>query len=48
MAQADIYVGVAAVADYRVDKPRQHKIKKTDESQLQLSLAQPGHTRMGR
>jgi phosphopantothenoylcysteine decarboxylase/phosphopantothenate--cysteine ligase len=36
--QADIYVGVAAVADYRVDKPRQHKIKKTDESQLQLSL----------
>jgi phosphopantothenoylcysteine decarboxylase/phosphopantothenate--cysteine ligase len=38
VAQADIYVGVAAVADYRVDKPRQHKIKKTDESQLQLSL----------
>jgi phosphopantothenoylcysteine decarboxylase/phosphopantothenate--cysteine ligase len=26
------------VADYRVDKPREHKIKKTDEAQLQLKL----------
>lgn len=36
--RADIYIGVAAVADYRVDKPREHKIKKTDESQLKLRL----------
>lgn len=36
--RADIYVGVAAVADYRVDKPRVHKIKKTDKRQLQLRL----------
>jgi len=36
--RADIYIGVAAVADYRVDKPRTHKIKKTDERQLQLRL----------
>jgi phosphopantothenoylcysteine decarboxylase / phosphopantothenate---cysteine ligase len=36
--RADIYIGVAAVADYRVDKPRAHKIKKTDERQLQLRL----------
>ncbi|OGA38698.1 MAG: phosphopantothenate synthase [Betaproteobacteria bacterium RIFCSPLOWO2_12_FULL_62_13] len=38
VAHTDIYIGVAAVADYRVDKPRQHKIKKTDEAQLQLKL----------
>lgn len=38
VARADIYIGVAAVADYRVDKPRAHKIKKTDERQLQLRL----------
>ena len=38
VSRADIYVGVAAVADYRVDKPRAHKIKKTDESQLRLRL----------
>lgn len=38
VAHADIYIGVAAVADYRVDKPRVHKIKKTDERQLQLKL----------
>ncbi len=37
-ARANIYIGVAAVADYRVDKPRTHKIKKTDERQLQLRL----------
>lgn len=36
--RADIYIGVAAVADYRVDKPRAHKIKKSDESELQLRL----------
>ncbi len=35
---ADIFIGVAAVADYRVDKPREHKIKKTDQSQLTLKL----------
>lgn len=38
VARADIYIGVAAVADYRIDKPRAHKIKKTDERQLQLRL----------
>jgi len=38
VARADIYIGVAAVADYHVDKPRQHKIKKTDEAQLSLKL----------
>ena len=36
--QANIFIGVAAVADYRVDKPREHKIKKTDQSQLTLKL----------
>lgn len=36
--RADIYIAVAAVADYRVDKPRRHKIKKTDATQLQLKL----------
>jgi phosphopantothenoylcysteine decarboxylase/phosphopantothenate--cysteine ligase len=29
---------VAAVADYRVDKPRRHKIKKTEKAQLSLRL----------
>jgi phosphopantothenoylcysteine decarboxylase/phosphopantothenate--cysteine ligase len=38
VARADIFIGVAAVADYRVDKPRRHKIKKTDASQLALRL----------
>ncbi len=38
VARADIYIGVAAVADYRVDKPRRHKIKKTESSQLDLRL----------
>lgn len=38
VARADVYVGVAAVADYRVVEPRKHKIKKTEQSQLQLSL----------
>ncbi len=38
VARADIYIGVAAVADYRVDKPRRHKIKKTDRNQLNLRL----------
>ena len=38
VARADIFISVAAVADYRVDKPRKHKIKKTDESQLALKL----------
>ena len=36
--QADIFIGVAAVADYRVEKPCEHKIKKTDKSQLTLKL----------
>ncbi len=38
VAKADIFIGVAAVADYRISAPRKHKIKKTDEAQLQLSL----------
>lgn len=37
-AKADIFIGVAAVADYRVSAPRKHKIKKTEENQLKLSL----------
>jgi phosphopantothenoylcysteine decarboxylase/phosphopantothenate--cysteine ligase len=37
-ARTDIYIGVAAVADYRVDNPRRHKIKKTESSQLVLRL----------
>jgi phosphopantothenoylcysteine decarboxylase/phosphopantothenate--cysteine ligase len=37
-AKADIFIGVAAVADYRTATPRKHKIKKTEEDQLQLSL----------
>lgn len=36
--KADIFIGVAAVADYRVDKPREHKIKKTDKTELTLRL----------
>jgi phosphopantothenoylcysteine decarboxylase/phosphopantothenate--cysteine ligase len=36
--QTDIFIGVAAVADYRVDKPHEHKIKKTDKTQLTLHL----------
>jgi phosphopantothenoylcysteine decarboxylase/phosphopantothenate--cysteine ligase len=39
VARADIYIGVAAVADYHVERPRAHKIKKTDERQLQLKLS---------
>ena len=39
VARADIYIGVAAVADYHVDNPRAHKIKKTDERQLRLKLS---------
>jgi len=38
VARADIYVGVAAVADYRVDKPRRQKIKKTESKALSLRL----------
>jgi phosphopantothenoylcysteine decarboxylase / phosphopantothenate---cysteine ligase len=37
-ARTDIYIGVAAVADYRVDQSRKHKIKKTDRAQLELKL----------
>ena len=37
-AKADIFIGVAAVADYRVSAPRKHKIKKTDEAGLKLSF----------
>jgi phosphopantothenoylcysteine decarboxylase/phosphopantothenate--cysteine ligase len=37
-AKADIFIGVAAVADYRTSTPRKHKIKKTEEDQLHISL----------
>lgn len=37
-AQADIFIGVAAVADYRVETPNEHKIKKTEDEQLTLRL----------
>ena len=37
-AKADIFIGVAAVADYRTSTPRKHKIKKTEENQLHISL----------
>jgi phosphopantothenoylcysteine decarboxylase/phosphopantothenate--cysteine ligase len=37
-ARTDIYIGVAAVSDYRVAQPRKHKIKKTDRAQLELKL----------
>jgi phosphopantothenoylcysteine decarboxylase/phosphopantothenate--cysteine ligase len=36
--RADIYIGVAAVADYRVEKPSRHKIKKTESNRLELRL----------
>jgi phosphopantothenoylcysteine decarboxylase/phosphopantothenate--cysteine ligase len=38
VARADIYIGVAAVADYRVEKPSRHKIKKTESKQVDLRL----------
>ena len=38
VARADIYIGVAAVADYRVEKPSRHKIKKTESRQVDLRL----------
>jgi phosphopantothenoylcysteine decarboxylase/phosphopantothenate--cysteine ligase len=38
VAKTDIFIGVAAVADYRVSAPRMHKIKKTEENQLRLAL----------
>lgn len=37
-AKADIFIGVAAVADYRVSAPRKHKIKKTDAAGLKLDF----------
>lgn len=38
VAKADIFIGVAAVADYRVSAPRRHKIKKTEEDGLTLDF----------
>jgi phosphopantothenoylcysteine decarboxylase/phosphopantothenate--cysteine ligase len=38
VAGADIFISVAAVADYRVSEPQAHKIKKTDTDTLSLSL----------
>lgn len=38
-AQATLFIGCAAVADYRLDAPAAHKIKKTDDSEtLTLTL----------
>jgi phosphopantothenoylcysteine decarboxylase/phosphopantothenate--cysteine ligase len=37
-AKTDIFIGVAAVADYRTATPRKHKIKKTEQYQLHISL----------
>lgn len=37
-ARTDIYFGVAAVADYRIDKPHRDKIKKSDEQELTLKF----------
>jgi phosphopantothenoylcysteine decarboxylase/phosphopantothenate--cysteine ligase len=37
-AKAQLFIGVAAVADYRVQTQSEHKIKKTDNSQLTLKL----------
>nr|WP_290821139.1 bifunctional phosphopantothenoylcysteine decarboxylase/phosphopantothenate--cysteine ligase CoaBC [Halomonas sp.] len=37
--QADLFIGCAAVADYRLEAPSTHKIKKTDDSEtLTLTL----------
>jgi len=38
LARADIFIGVAAVADYRVSAPRKHKIKKTGDKGLTLDF----------
>ncbi|MDD3883386.1 MAG: bifunctional phosphopantothenoylcysteine decarboxylase/phosphopantothenate--cysteine ligase CoaBC [Gallionella sp.] len=37
VGQCDIFIGVAAVADYRVAQPSEHKLKKSDET-LTLEL----------
>lgn len=37
-AKTDIFIGVAAVADYRVSAPRKHKIKKTGNKGLTLDF----------
>lgn len=37
-AKADIFIGVAAVADYRVSAPRKHKIKKDGNKGLSLEF----------
>ena len=37
-AKADIFIGVAAVADYRVSAPRKHKIKKNGDKGLTLDF----------
>lgn len=36
--KTDIFIGVAAVADYRVSTPRKHKIKKTGDKGLTLDF----------
>ncbi len=45
---ADIFIGVAAVADYRVDTTSKQKIKRTDANLTIETGAQPGHSRVGR
>jgi len=43
LAETDIYVGAAAIADYRAEERREHKIKKTGE-RLQLDLVRAPDT----
>lgn len=38
VSRCDIFISVAAVADYRPEKPRRHKIKKTETAELALRL----------
>ncbi len=38
VAKADIFIGVAAVADFRVNAPRKHKIKKNGDKGLTLDF----------
>lgn len=38
VARTDIFVGVAAVADYRVERPSRHKIKRAETGRLALRL----------
>ena len=45
---ADIFIAVAAVADYRVKNPAAQKIKKGERPPLARARGEPGHPRLGR